>query len=135
MSEKDVPRAQEIIRITKIDPYIVEFRDSERNKRMYYAFRVDGTGKYFLVDVTPDDQLLAAPINVPKFEALEKVGTRKLHPRMVDCPAWLGDALNAALAGEGSEPVEEEKKDEVSPAMQAAAMGEDDGDEDPADGA
>ena len=126
MADKGIPQKHEIVGITKIDPYIVEFRDSEKNRRTYYAFRIGSTGKFFLVDVTPDDQLMSAPINVPKFEALEKVGTRKLHPRMVDAPQWLMDALNAKLAGEQSEPVEEKSDPEASPAMKAASMEEDD---------
>jgi hypothetical protein len=130
MSENDIPKQHEIINITKIDPYIVEFRDSEKNKRMYYAFRVGSSGKFFLVDVTPDNQLMSAPINVPKFETLEKVGTRTLHPRMVDCPAWLGEALNNTLANISSEPVEEKKPEPPpSPAMRAATLDEEDDDE------
>jgi len=126
MDEKKVLQKHEVIGITKIDPYIVEFCDSEKNRRTYYAFRVGTTGKFFLVDVTPDDQLMSAPINVPKFEDLEKVGTRKMFPRMVDAPPWLMDALNAKLAGLDSEPVVAEKVQEASPTMKAATMGEDD---------
>ena len=125
--KKDIPQAHEIIGITKIEPYIVEFRDSERMKRTYYAFRVERSGGFFLVDVTPEDQVVAASINVQKFENLEKVGSRKLFPRMVDCPDWLKDKLNAKLAGMDSEPVEEkEDSEEPSSAMKAAAMEEED---------
>jgi hypothetical protein len=129
MSGKDIPQQHEVINITKLDPYIVEFRDSEKNKRMYYAFRIEASGKFFLVDVTPDNQLMSAPINVPKFETLEKVGTRTLHPRMVDCPAWLGEALNNKLTNVSSEPVEEKTESELSPAMKAATLDEEDDDE------
>ena len=130
MADKGVPQKHEIVGITKIEPYIVEFRDSEKNRRTYYAFRIGSTGKFFLVDVTPDDQLMSAPINVPKFEVLEKVGTRKLHPRMVDAPQWLMDALNAKLAGEESEPVVAEKAEpKASSAMKAAAMEEEEDDD------
>jgi len=122
------PPKRSIVHMVPLDPYAVQFVDTDGHTRSYYAFK-NPAGVFFLLDVTREDLMLAEPINVPDFVRTEKLQKPVAlgKPKIMNPPEWLETAMNEYLANP-------KKEDEVGPPdppkesveMKAALMGEED---------
>lgn len=118
------PKKNSIVHLIPLQPYAVQFADSDGHIRSYYAFK-NPAGKFFLLDVVAEGGLMPAPINVPDFHTVEKLNKPAPlgKPKIMNPPEWLEEKMNDYLAGKKDAPSEE--PEEKSDAMSAAMMGED----------
>lgn len=131
-NDKDTKKAKRspksVVHMVPLEPYAVQFTDSEGYTRQYYAFK-NPAGRFFLLDVTREDLMISEPINVPDFSKTEKLQKPVAlgKPKIMNPPEWLEKAMNDWLE---SPPKEEEKdygddtSDTKSSAMKNALMGE-----------
>lgn len=121
------PGKNTVVHMVPLQPYAVQFVDSEGHTRSYYAFK-NPVGTFFLLDVTREDLMLTEPINVPDFARVEKLGKPVAlgKPKILNPPKWLEEKMNAFLANPPQRGVEEAEVTgkEPSKVMQSALMGE-----------